>query len=397
MYSLKPVEDVCGAPWGFSCSQRTQEVYNNKECGYSIAIYIYEYPDTCTFRYRVYNVYQALQLSTQWKMSYFYYDEWKYIKEVLEHAEILVLARTRWTLELKEIIALARKKGIRVVFDVDDLVYDNKYAPLIMDTLMVEGHENNYNHWFAYTARFNEVAKRCDAIITTNDYLGHMATNDLGIPSYTIQNFMNYAQLKVSDIYFEQKRKMISEDEFVIGYFSGSPTHVKDFEVASSEIAQFLKEHQDAKLQIVGYMELPRYIEKTELKKQVIYTPFMNFLELQQSIAEVDVNVAPLVNNEFSNCKSELKFYEAAIVGTVSCATPTYTFARAIVNGETGYLCDEGEWYRTLNKIYDDKLTASSKIIQEGRQFCVERYAYYNQVNMIENVFEQILNQKETR
>ena len=56
---------------------------------------------------------------------------------------------------------------------------------------------------------------------------------------------------------------------------------------------------------------------------RVVREPFVDFIELQRKIAEVDVNLVPLVNNEFSNCKSELKFYEASIVGTVTCAAPS--------------------------------------------------------------------------
>ena len=76
---------------------------------------------------------------------------------------------------------------------------------------------------------------------------------------------------------------------------------------------------------------------------------------MQREQAKVDINIVPLVNNEFSNCKSELKYFETAIVGTPTCATPSFTYSSAIENGENGYLCEKGEWLRAFEKLYNRK------------------------------------------
>ena len=56
--------------------------------------------------------------------------------------------------------------------------------------------------------------------------------------------------------------------------------------------------------------------------------PLQDFVNLQRLIGEVEINIVPLQDNAFTNCKSELKYFEAAIVETVTVATPTYTFSR---------------------------------------------------------------------
>jgi glycosyltransferase involved in cell wall biosynthesis len=52
----------------------------------------------------------------------------------------------------------------------------------------------------------------------------------------------------------------------------------------------------------------------------------------------------PLQTNVFSNSKSELKYFEAAIVETPTLATPTYSFRLAIDDGVNGYLVDAYDW-----------------------------------------------------
>ena len=83
---------------------------------------------------------------------------------------------------------------------------------------------------------------------------------------------------------------------------------------------------------------------KGHLADRVTVHPFVDFLTLQELIADVDFNLVPLQVNEFTHCKSELKFVDAAIVGTLTIASPSFTYAEAIRHGENGYLAEDEQW-----------------------------------------------------
>ena len=57
---------------------------------------------------------------------------------------------------------------------------------------------------------------------------------------------------------------------------------------------------------------------------------------LQRSIAEVEVNIAPLQHHVFTACKSELKYFEAAAVGTWTVASATPAFAAPSTTASPG-------------------------------------------------------------
>ena len=78
--------------------------------------------------------------------------------------------------------------------------------------------------------------------------------------------------------------------------------------------------------------------------------PLQDFINLQRSIAEVEINIAPLQDNVFTNCKSDLKFFEAAICGTITLASPTFAFRKAIEHGRTGFLVAPHEWDEALHQ-----------------------------------------------
>ena len=70
-----------------------------------------------------------------------------------------------------------------------------------------------------------------------------------------------------------------------------------------------------------------------------------------RAIAETDINLAPLEpGNPFCEAKSELKFFEAAIVGVPTIASATEPFAAAIEDGISGLVVSDSEgWRRALD------------------------------------------------
>jgi hypothetical protein len=58
----------------------------------------------------------------------------------------------------------------------------------------------------------------------------------------------------------------------------------------------------------------------------------------------------PLQANAFTDCKSELKYFEAAAVGTLSIASPAPNHLACITHGRNGYLSRAHQWTRTLRE-----------------------------------------------
>lgn len=390
MYNIKSYDVINNTPWEIPFSQRVANMLEMKKMGLKVVCYLYERADTSTFRYRVYNMCQALEVGLTWRGVYFFDYELECIYQFINSIDVVIICRYRWNSKIDKIIDFFHENHKIVVFDTDDMVYNEKYIPNIMNTLAVPENEDRLNYWFSYINRISAVERKCDVLTTTNKYLADIMQRDLSKKVYITQNFLNRIQLEVSEAYYLQKKQQCSEGKFIIGYFSGTPSHINDFRVVAPEIKQLLEENKNIILRIVGFMEMPAYLNDLVNKGQIEYEPLVTFTELQKKIAEVNVNIAPLVVNQFTNCKSELKYFEAAIVGTPTCATPTYVFKKGIIHGEDGYLCEQGDWYDTLKNLYDNRIKENVKLNEGARQKCIEKYAYYNQTNYLENILNQI-------
>lgn len=390
MYDVKENNRVyCPNPWNKLYLERLEILKKAKNLYKKTVAFIYPTFDSSTFRYRGYNVSETLEYSFQWSGAFFELNDISELKLELDCVDVLVLIRCDWDDELEHFITCAKAKGIHVVYDVDDLIYDPKYMPIVIRTLGLNKH-TEWNYWFGLTYRNCLVAGMCDAFITTNGYLADYLKKDFEKPGYIIQNYLNWTQEEVSRYYFEQKQRMVPDKPFEIGYFSGSNTHVKDIMIAMPDIEKLMRKYEDVVLKIVGYMNLPKEFDYLVKQNRIQFVPFQTFVGLQYEQSKVDVNIVPLVNNEFSNCKSELKYFETAIVGTITCATPTHTYRGAIKHGDNGYLCEKGEWFDALEKIYLEGVSPEKQAYIQAR--ALEVYGNKNQLKHVESVLDEIYN-----
>lgn len=393
MYQIKSVNEIYRAnPWQIPYYERMDGLKRSKKAERKTVAFLYPQFDSSTFRYRGYNITETLEYSLRWGGAYFERKDIAVLMNDLKYIDVLVMIRCAWEIELDILINKAKQQGTKICYDVDDLIYSPKYMPTVINTLGLErGAE--WDFWFGLTARNWLIINKCDATITTNVFLAKYLESDINKPCYIIKNYLNWIQESVSTEYFNQKQNIHSEKMFEIGYFSGSPTHMNDVMVIMPEMEEFLNKYRNSIFKIVGYaMNFPQEYQYLIETGRIQFVPFQTFVGLQYEQAKVDINVVPLVNNEFSNCKSELKYFENAIVGTITCATPSFTYSKAIENGDNGYLCEKGEWLPAFEKIYEQGVQYEQQ--RYIREEALKSYSFINQLADIELVLDNIIKQR---
>lgn len=360
-----------------SLEERKKIIKNAK--GKKIVVYYADSDKSAPFRYRCFNTTEATLKSKKWQSVYFLKSELDVLRKSLSNIDLLIIERqSSKDKAVIELVKEAKIKNITTLFDIDDLVFSLKYLRVVMKSVG----SLNFSFWGGYIYSLRKIAKKADGFITTNDFIGKKITKSFKKPYKVISNSLNMDQVKTAKVIKKKKN-----DNFIIGYFSGSPTHKNDLELASAGIAKFLNEHKDARLRIVGFMELPELLRDKKYKKQIEILPPVPYVELQRLIADVDVNIAPLVENDFTNCKSELKFFEAAIVKTITIASPTYAFKNSIDDGKTGFLSGSDEWYQKLEYVYSNQ-EGCKKIVEAANKYCLDRYSGEKFLKEIESAYD---------
>ncbi|MBR3594745.1 glycosyltransferase [Candidatus Saccharibacteria bacterium] len=358
---------------------------NKNTAAPNLVLYLYEDSNTPQYRYRIQNPLSACESGSQkWRALAFGRNELDELRAQLSSARLLIVERqTAKNNVIPNLIKEAQRLGIKVVFDLDDLIFDYHDIGLIKSSTR----EKSILYWAGYIWGIRRIAKRADGFLTTNDFLAQKIKRTFKKPVAIIPNSLNAEQISASEKYLKSQKP---HDGFTLGYFSGSPTHTKDFQLIEPEIIQFLENHDDAKLKIVGYMEFSPRAKALLDSGRIEFEPPVDYLKLQEKIADVDVNLAPLVENDFTNCKSELKFFEAAVVETTTIASPTFAFKNAIEDGKTGFLAQPGEWLAKLEYLYSHP-AKNHQIALAAKAYCLKTYHGKTFLAQVEKAYDALV------
>ena len=332
--------------------------------------YFAENVHSSTFRYRAANMAEVLNAPVkagdlQTSAACFFSSDLHHTEYIVHNADSLVVSRARYDAGLAELVRQFKAQGKRVWFDIDDLVFDTQLIDLIIKTGGQEPSDEVLNYWYGVVGRMAQALRLCDGVITTNAYLAEKVRQFVDVPVQVIPNFINQAQLRVSEPLYQRKLAAgfpqgERAERIKLGYFSGSASHNGDLALMAGALERVMAADPRVELVLVGHLDLELafgsrfggYL-KGHLASRVTLHPFTDYLTLQQLIAQVDFNLVPLQSNDFTHCKSELKFFDAAVVGTLSIASPTYAYARAIRHGENGYLAGDEQWEAVLHQAID--------------------------------------------
>jgi glycosyltransferase involved in cell wall biosynthesis/2-polyprenyl-3-methyl-5-hydroxy-6-metoxy-1,4-benzoquinol methylase len=282
--------------------------------------------------------------------------------------DLVIFHRVPWFESVEKLIRQARERGALVLLDIDDLIFDIDLVSRIDALRTMDKAQRDL--YLDGVRRYRQTIELCDGALVSTDYLAR-AMAKLGKPAWVHRNALSAELIKISDAAFLAARPR--KDQVIIGYASGTRTHNRDFQEAQPALRRTLERHPQAELWIVGHLDLDETWEP--LQGRVRRIPFVPWRELPHLLAQLDINLAPLEpGNPFCEAKSELKYFEAGIVGVPTIASKTGAFEFAIRHGENGLLAEDEEgWGRALDRLVSDpkfRLAVGSR----ARQDVLQRY-----------------------
>ncbi|KXV45084.1 glycosyl transferase [Gluconobacter roseus] len=280
-------------------------------------------------------------------------------------ADVMVLWRVEYSGHVSTILDLAKSENVITVFDADDIVFVPHYArvDLIDGIRSIGASEARIEQCFSDMRR---TFLRCDQGSATTAELV-FAMHSLRPVVHLLPNVYDMPSLQRARLALRMRGepgRVNTGDGLVrIGYATGSRTHQRDFGPICPAIAEILRQRPQARLVLFRERETHRPIllmeefpSLTPVQDQIEWRDMVPLAELQDEFARFDISIAPLeTGNVFCEAKSEIKFFEAALSGAATVASPTGPFRRVIQNGKTGFLADSpSEWYDALIELIDN-------------------------------------------
>lgn len=290
------------------------------------------------------------------------------LSHLVSHYDLLILHRVPHSEFVEDIVRTARARGRITLFDIDDLVFDSKVAASIDALRWMEPDEQAL--YMDGVRRYQLTLEICDGALLATEYLAQ-AVAQAGKPAWVHRNALSLELLEISAEAVRTQAR--PTDKVVIGYASGTRTHHRDFQEAEIALERILRAYPQVELWIIGHLDLDE--RWAGWGSRVRRIPFMPWCALPTTLAQLDINLAPLEpGSPFCMAKSELKYVEAAAVGVPTVATRVGAFEFAIRHGENGLLATSSEdWFEALDCLVTNP---SARLVmgERARSDTLQRY-----------------------
>jgi glycosyltransferase involved in cell wall biosynthesis len=254
----------------------------------------------------------------------------------------LVLHRVGWNEDMSRLIATLTANRVPVVFDTDDLIFD----PDLAQDVPISARQDN-----GLERQRRSMTEAQGLTVSTEALARHAAAANAH--AAVLPNVVSAQMVAQADRVLEQ---VVSgrQQSVAIGYLSGTPYHDRNFLQASDAILWALETYPDLRFIAAGHLALDSRFDGFGERVQRI--PMMPWEQLPELIGTLAVNIAPLdPASPFSECKSCVKYLEAALLGVPTVASPRPDFARVIGDGKNGLLADSlHEWKEALRNLVEN-------------------------------------------
>ncbi len=298
-------------------------------------------------RYRIDQKVEQLELAG-YEVTILPWTEVGVSPEELMFHDIVIFYRVPAFPKIIKMMEKAKSLGKVTFYEIDDLLFDPIYPPpyeTYGGNIGIEEYEGlTYG-----MALFRAAAGLCEyAIASTQPLLDKLQPLVLSGKGFIHRNGLDSKNVFM----LKAKKKYIN-----IFYGSGTLAHNSDFlDLALGAIERVLQENSNVKLTIVGHLNLPEQFI-SDYGEQINIQPKTSTIEHYWTLLSgADINLAVLEKETINDCKSELKWFEAACFRIPSVVSNTQNYLDVIRDGEDALIAStEEEWYVALNRLIKDE------------------------------------------
>jgi len=325
-------------------------------------------------QYRVHNVSEQLELARiphkVLNLPELYADPDKAAR-LFDEASVIIFHRVAYDSLLEKLCARARSRGATLVCETDDLTFFPGLDPRWVDGLRYLS-PADVTLYYEGVDRYHRMMTLCDAGLFSTNFLARLAER-MGLRSWTLRNALGKDFLDAADRAYKRRKAQNVTAKVRLGYCSGTRTHDRDFALFAPVVLRLMESDPRLELVILGHLQLQA--EFSPFGARIQHHDLVPWKKVPEILATFNINLAPLeLDNPFCRAKSELKYFEAGILGIPTIASHTGEFACGIENGANGFLVsDERELEDSLLRLINDgKLR--EEVGNAARQNVLARY-----------------------
>jgi O-antigen biosynthesis protein len=308
-------------------------------------------------------------------------------EEILTYEHVVVV-RAWGTYGLGLVLDKAEDRGIPLTFETDDLIFDPCLVEYFKNAKNLSNEQASHLH--QSLTSYRATLERCSRVTVSTTTLAR-EVSALGKKAHVIRNALSPGWIEKSEKARIKRSSRKNGRKKVIGYFSGTRTHQKDFAVAVPALVKVLADFREVELMVTELIDLKDFPGLEPYSSRIKVESFVPWQELPAMMTKADINIVPLEFNRFCESKSELKYIHAASLEIPTVATPTRPFREAIEHNNTGLLArTEVDWYGHLKDLIE-KQDLRRFLGENAYEHVMSRYGPEGLLQQVGNAYTEIL------
>ncbi|WP_233581991.1 MULTISPECIES: glycosyltransferase [unclassified Asaia] len=270
--------------------------------------------------------------------------DWQDSSEALSSLQVateILFYRVPGVASVLGLVAEAKRLGLKPRWEIDDLLFSKILYRRNGNLATLSYHERQGLYHLADL--YLRALRACGRGMASTEALA-TEMRKIGIEDVLVlENALDTQTLEVAASLLANPAPR-DEDRIWVCYGSGSRAHDMDFKVAETGLIAAMKAEPRVNLLIIGPLKISplfaQFGSRVQRRNEVSYAAYLG------ELAKADIAIAPLEDTLFNDCKSNIKFLEAAILELPSICSPTDTYRRVIQSGDNGYLARTAEEWR---------------------------------------------------
>jgi len=260
-------------------------------------------------------------------------DSWDWSEQLL-WADAVVVCRLPALHPVLRAIHAARRAGLSVYYDLDDLLFDAEHCPPPLasygGTLPPELHRRFQLDVPLYAAAI----RACDGLIASTDALAHRWRHlqrawGGNQPVWVLPNLAPPALRAALQA---PPRRLRGKGPLRLVVASGTTAHKQCWhgELAPA-LAVLLERHPQLQLDLLGHLPLPLVLQPHAAR--IVCRPYSDYATYVQFLRQGHIGLVVLEEGPFTDAKSAIRWMEFSHLGLAAVLSPTATYRQLLVPG----------------------------------------------------------------
>ena len=277
------------------------------------------------------------------------------VASALLWADRVVVCRLPGTYPVLRAMGLARRMGLTVYYDIDDLIFDQEHFPPPLDSYGGTISACLHTGLALDAPLFQAAMTEADALIVSTATL---ATRWRQLHPNSEQPVMVLANMAPPPL--RRKARAIeplqhqeaAADQLRLLVSSGTLAHKQVWvEELAPALATVLEKHPALQLDLVGSIEWPQELQSVACER-IRSLPFSDYPTYLRHVGRAHIGLAPLEPGIVTDAKSAIKWMEYSLMGLASVVSPTATYQEILQDGEDVlFATDRHGWVQALERL----------------------------------------------